>query len=957
MPATALQRRFATLAVTGTLWLGVSLASLPLLAAVFAGKPILERIGPHEYRATPLLWSLTTAPGRLYVGSADGLLSYDGVAWTLLPLPGGVDATVVRRLPDGTVMVGGHDTWGRLDHDPVNGYHHVDLLAASGLDAEARKLGVVWEIAQTGEGVLVHSERFLQLLPADGGPLQVWPTPPAMRSLLVSGGEVFARFEGKGLGRLRQGEWQPLPGGERFAETAVAAVLAWGGNRYVVAADGVWRIERGGFRRALAWPRPELPVYVVAPLEGGGFVLGTADGELLHVDAGLRLRQVFKASEQMVVDLRHDPEGRLWVATETEVLRVDLPSRWSLLGGYEGLHGLVTDSAEFDGALWVAGGRGLQRLTADGRGGVRTERLPWVSLEAYALLADERGLLVAERQGLWLLRRGETRPQRLHGGSGVTHLLPARGDPDRVWAVAETHVLDLQHGPEGWRIARRWPLDGMVPQQVLELLPGELWFSDDRGAPQRWRIDDEGRLDRQVFGPERGLPQNGPNRPRLFAIDGEVMAWADGQLHRLDPAGTGFAVTEPAAWMRELHQPERLEIVETAMGLFAVSPRDLLLRRKDSRDWERVQFGGAASSGFGMPRLGASGVLRVPAWNGLLQYNPEGPLPTLQPLAVAFDRLQTRWQDGDWQPAQPEHGVLRLRSGEALRLRFGLQTLEAGATYRYRLSGVVDAFTEWADRDLAIRGLSPGEYDFEVEGRLPSGRPVAPMRLRLLVEPSWYQHPLLRLAALTLLLLGSAWAVRSFARRRVARVEAANRLLEQRIAERTEALEQANAQLSAIAVIDPLTQVNNRRAFDLALGREWARCMQSGQPLAALMIDADHFKAFNDRFGHLEGDRALVGLASVLGQGLQPPREMLARYGGEEFVLLLPGVRPEQAMERAERLRCAVALSRVGVTVSIGVAVRVPAAGESSSRLIREADMALYAAKRAGRNRVQYAEA
>jgi len=956
MPATALQRRFAILAAIGTLWLGVSMASLPAWAAVFDGQPILQRIGPHEYQATPLLWSLATAPGRLYVGSADGLLTYDGVAWTTVPLSGGVDATVVRRLPDGTVMVGGHDTWGRLEHDPVLGYRYVDLLAASGLDATASRVGVVWEIVQTTEGVLVHSEHFLQLQPADGGPLRVWPTPPAMRSLLVSGSEVFTRFEGKGFGRLRQGEWQALPGGERFADIAVAAVLAWGGNRYLVAADGVWRMERDGFRRVLAWPRPQLAVYAAAPLEAGGFVLGTADGELLHVDADLRLRQIFRASEQMVVDLRHDPEGMLWVATETEVLRIGLPSRWSLIGRYENLRGLVTDTAEFDGALWVVGGRGLQRLTTDGRGGVRTERLPWVPLEAYALLADERALLVAERQGLWQLGRNETRPQRLHDSSGVTHLLPARGDPDRVWAVAIDQLLELRYGTAGWRIGRRWPLDGMVPLQVVELLPGELWFSDDRGAPQRWRIDDN-RLDRQVFGPERGLLLDGSTRPQLFAIDGQVKAWSGGRLYRLDPAGTGFVVIEPPEWMRGLHQPERLNVIETAMGLFAVTPRDLRLRRKDGSDWERVKQPGGASSGFGTPRIGPSGVLRVPVWNGILQYDPEGPMPSLPPLAVAFDRLLTQGPEGDWQPARPVRGVLELRSGTPLRLRFGLQTLEAGALYRYRLSGVVDEFTEWADRDLHIRGLLPGEYLFEVEGRLPSGRPVAPLRLQLRVEPAWYERPVFRLVALALLLLGAALAVRGFARHRVARIEAANRQLEQRIAERTEALEQANARLSAIAVVDPLTQVNNRRAFDAALDREWVRCMQSGQPLAALMIDADHFKAFNDRFGHLEGDRVLVGLAALLRTGLQPPREMLARYGGEEFVVLLPGAPVEQALERAERLRCAVASSRIGVTVSIGVAVRVPEAGDAPSRLIREADMALYAAKRAGRNRVEHAPA
>ena len=959
MPASAVLRRFATLAATGVVCLALLWAGQPLHAAGFAGTPILQRIGPQDYQATPLLWSVAAAPGRLYVGSADGVLVYDGAAWTIVPLPAGVDASVVRRLPDGTLMVGGHDTWGRLELDPVAGYRYVDLLAGSGLPAQERKAGVVWEIAPTAEGVLIHAENFLYLLPATGDPVRAWPTPPAMRSLLVSGGEAFVRFRDQGLGRLREGEWRPVPGGAAFATTAVAAVLAWGGSRYAVAADGVWRLEAESVRRVLAWPQGRLAVYTVAALEGGGFVLGTEDGELLHVDGGLRLRQFLPISEQMVADLARDPEGTLWAVTETEVLRIGLPSRWSLIGRHQGMRGLVFDTAEFDGALWVASGRGLLRLVADGRGAVAAEHLPWVAHEAHVLHADPRALLVGEREGLWMLRPGGRQARRLHEGSGVVLLQPGRDHPDRVWAVADDELLELRHGDAGWQVGRRWPLEGMAPRQVLELLPGELWFADDRGPPQRWRIDPhDGRLERQVFGPGRGLPDNGPYRPTLHAIDGQIKAWSAGRLYRLDAAGEGFAEVEPPEWMQALRQPERLALVETPKGLFAVTPLDLLLRRNGSPSWERVQIGGWSSTGFGIPRVGPGGVLRVPVWNGILQYLPEGPQPILPPLAVAFERLQARHgENAEWRPVEPVRGVLELRSGEALRMRFGLRTLEAGATYRYRLDGLVDEFTEWADRDLSLRGLQPGEYRFVVEGRLPSGRPVAPLSLDLVVTPAWHERLPVRFAAIALLLLAASLAVRGFARHRVVRIEAANRLLERRIVERTEALEQANARLSAIAVLDALTGVNNRRAFDLALEREWARCRESRQPLAALMVDVDHFKAYNDRHGHLEGDRVLVELAALLGHGLQPPREMLARYGGEEFVLLLPGVHVEQARLRAERLRRAVESSPVGVSVSIGVAALVPEAADSPLRLVREADMALYAAKRRGRNRVECADA
>ena len=173
----------------------------------------------------------------------------------------------------------------------------------------------------------------------------------------------------------------------------------------------------------------------------------------------------------------------------------------------------------------------------------------------------------------------------------------------------------------------------------------------------------------------------------------------------------------------------------------------------------------------------------------------------------------------------------------------------------------------------------------------------------------------------------------------------------------TEALERANLRLAEMAVEDPLTGVQNRRALEQALAREWARCAEAGQPLAVLMIDVDHFKRFNDGHGHLEGDRILVEVATLLRSGLQAPLELLARYGGEEFTLLLPGATAEAAVRRAEHLREAVERSRIGLTISVGVAVLVPGPASSPIALLKRADDALYEAKRQGRNRVWHAGA
>jgi len=922
------------------------------------GAPIQMRFGPADYGAAPMLNAAATAPGTLYVASADGILVFDGSAWSTVPLPGDVAATSVRVMADGRIMVGGLDTFGRLELDPVSGYRYVDLLASSGLADAQRRLGAVQGFVGSGDGVYVQSERFLHLVPVEGGGLRAWPIGDAVRSITGFAGELYAREEKRGLGRIRDGEFELIPGGDAFRFRPVAAVLGWGGRRYAVATDGVWQLDDSepGARLAQPWPNGPLSVNSVTPLDGGGFLLATADGELLWIDAALKLRQRVRVSKQGINDIARDDEGGVWAVTMTEVFRLAMPSPWSLLTEVHGIDGSVLDTAEFDNALWVGTDRSLLRLSADAGANVTAQPVPWAPFEVQALLADERGLLVAQRTGLYWLRPGATRPEAL-AAEHARMLRAALSRRDVVFAATSHALLLLRYRGDRWAAEKRWTFDGAAPTAMLQRVPGELWLVDGHGIVQRWRFDlDRGeRLDATVFGPQRGLPRQEISTTRLYVLDGTLAAWLDGQTLAFDPEAERFVPTPTPRWVETMNQPNRLGLEETPLGAYAYSPRDLLRRPTPSLPWERVQMGGWSSSGYGLPRASDAGVVRVPVWNGLLQFAPEGPEPQLPALALTIDRLLVE-RDGVWEALPIKKGVAEVSSFEAMQFRFGLATLEPGSQFRYRLPPIVSGFSDWADRDLAIRGLEAGDYELGIEAQLPSQRVVASLQLRLRVLPRWYEEPLLRAAAgLALVLLAYA-VLRLLGRRRVVRMERQNRQLEQRIAARTADLELANSRLADMAVEDPLTGVRNRRALEQALTREWARCGERGQPLAALMVDVDHFKRFNDQYGHLEGDRVLVEVAGLLGEGLQPPLEILARYGGEEFTLLLPAQPLDLAMHRAEQLRQRIEQARVGVTVSIGVAVTWPRPGGLPQNLLRRADQALYEAKRQGRNRVLSAE-
>ena len=163
------------------------------------------------------------------------------------------------------------------------------------------------------------------------------------------------------------------------------------------------------------------------------------------------------------------------------------------------------------------------------------------------------------------------------------------------------------------------------------------------------------------------------------------------------------------------------------------------------------------------------------------------------------------------------------------------------------------------------------------------------------------------------------------------------------------------------ALLDGLTGIANRRAFDEHLGREYFRSLRNQTPLSMIMLDVDHFKLYNDAYGHLGGDDCLKQIAAALLDSLRTS-DFAARYGGEEFACILPEADKDGALTTAERIRTAIESMRIPhvdspvspyVTASLGVATFIPSEGVAPDYLIRMSDQMLYRAKNNGRNRIE----
>jgi len=175
------------------------------------------------------------------------------------------------------------------------------------------------------------------------------------------------------------------------------------------------------------------------------------------------------------------------------------------------------------------------------------------------------------------------------------------------------------------------------------------------------------------------------------------------------------------------------------------------------------------------------------------------------------------------------------------------------------------------------------------------------------------------------------------------------------------ALKRKSDELAQLACTDGLTGVANRRHFDLSFDAEWLRAQRHRQSLSLVVIDVDHFKRFNDHYGHGEGDTCLKQVAQALCGCIRRPGDLLARYGGEEFVALLPDTGAEAARAMAEKMWrsvAALAIVHAGnppdgrVSISLGVATATPQPDATAAALLAKADERLYQAKAAGRNRI-----
>jgi diguanylate cyclase (GGDEF)-like protein len=825
--------------------------------------------------------------------------------------------------------------------------------------------GTLW--VATDDGLARHADgRFHTYKTADGLPSDI------VRSLAAGADGSLWVGTRTGVARVRDGRIEAYrtagaPRVEILALWADADGTVWAGTR-----GGLYRLRDDGGR--LFGPRDGLPRGAVPTLwrdRAGALWVGTEEAGLVRL--GDSRASAYTVSDGLanrnVRAIREDAEGNVWVGTQDGGVTRMADVKFVTYTKQEGLAGDIVWPVLEDrgGNLWLGtGGDGLSRFR-DGAFRNYTTRDGLSNNLVQALAEDTEG-------ALWIGTRGGGL-NRLKDGRFTTYTVADGLPSDSVSALRAARDGAIWVGTRGGGLARLhggvftvWDAHSGLPDDTVHFIhedsQGALWVATNGGGLAVLR---EGTI--QTYTTRDGLPTDIVN---TLHEDAEGTLWigtfGGGLVRFRDDRFTSYTTSEGLfdnAIFHILEDGQGHLWMSCNKGVFRVSKRELEeLARGERTSVQSASYGTADGmkhrecNGANQPAgwRTADGRLWFPTIRGVVSIDPARHHTNRVPPPVIVEQVGA---DGRTRPPQ---GSLEFAAGsESFEFQYTALSFSSPerVRFRYKLEGLDRDWVDVGTRRVAYYTRIPaGSYRFVVTAANEDGlwnEEGASVAVHL--QPHFYTTGWFYGLCAGMAVVAASGGYRLYSRR----VRTRERTLMRLVEERTQQLEHANRTLARLSSLDGLTGVANRRAFDEAFEVEWRRCARTGLSLSLVLVDIDHFKAFNDTYGHQGGDACLQRVAATLGRSAARAGELVARYGGEEFVVLLPGTPRAGAVGLAETLRerveaLAVAhtssATAVVVTLSAGVATACPNDGGSPAALLQAADRALYAAKRAGRNRV-----
>lgn len=799
--------------------LAAALALATAAPAAERGLPLVRTYPPRTYGGANQVWAGVAArDGTVFFGNNNLVVTFDGLAWSKIPVPGAAHVRALAIDAEDTVWLGGVDELGRIVRAP-DGRRVYESLRAR-VPAAAGDLREIWRVFATPEGIWFQSSQAVLRWREER--FDLWPVGERYVCLAHWLDDHLLLARPSGWFRAgAPGVWEPVgdPAAGLGGYLPHLALPHPSGRGWLFAVQGP-KGELAGLARwdgaALVFePHPldaffrSKRLYSGARLADGRYVLGTLQGGAALFDPQLRfeawLGEENGLGSDAAISVLPDAYGAVWIGTEFGVARVLVHPAYSWFGPPHGLRrGQAHPTLRWQDRLVVGSSEGLLRLAPPPLPPGQPRLEPWTDLDdkVFTLAGAGDTLLVGALGGLWQLDAEHARRVD-RSGSNIFSIAVPRSQPDTALAATINGLLAVRRTPAGW--VRENLVAEARGSWIWEADDGRFWLGTDNQGALRVSFpagNFAAAAEIERFGTAAGLPVAG--KIRIIAAGGAPLFLTTRGLYRFDEAAARFR-PEPAYGARFADGSTRVETAaEDDRGTLwmvirlagSVDPNDVRqLGGVRDGQWRQIPLPDLGRfDGFGELRHertaggdllwlnGQSAVLRI----DLAAHAAAGDLPVGATLLHAAPALAWR------------QGVRVLAPGASpLRLRFGTPGLagEPDVRHETRLRGFRDGAPETtAGNERTFTSLPPGDYVFEARGRSADGRWSVPATLAFRVLAPWWRTPAAWTGYAALLAAGT-WAI---VRRRTRALERERRRLEAVVSQRTAELADKNRELERL---------------------------------------------------------------------------------------------------------------------------------------------------------------
>ncbi len=872
--------------------------------------------------------------GDLWVGTDAGLCCLKNGEWISFGSAQGLSNEIVSSICEGRGGEMWIGTWGgglnRLKNNSIKSFSAPEGLSNDFVTAvHEDRAGNVWVGTYGGLNCLKNG-KFTAYTTEDG------LSHDRLRSILEDReGNLWIGTRGGGLNLFRDGKFTALTTKDGLSNDSVWAIfedragILWIGTY----GGGLNRFHEGKFTAFTAEQGlSDDFVWSISEDCEGGLWIGTGGGGLNRLQDGKFISYTMRDGlvHDIAWSLYEDERRNLWIGTYGGGLsRYAKNGVWTSFTADEDLPNNFVEAicGDGEGGVWIG---------TDGGGLSRFKNGEWLNFTTEQGLSHNAvSALFCDRAGaLWIGTKGGGL-NRLKDGALTLYTTAEGLSNDFVRAICEDKEGCIWVGTRGGGLCcladGKWKnyttKDGLSHNVIFSIYvdaDSTLWICTGGGGLNRFK---DGKF--TSYTTREGLFHDSPYKA-LEDFRGNL--W-------LSSSKGVFSVSKKE--LEEFVLGLREKITSKAFGI------DDGMKSSECN-------GGFQSAGL---RL-SDGRVCFPTIKGVVVVNPEDlKVNNLAPPVVIEKIIVDKMEIN----GRTSKVVLPPGKGELEFQYTGLSfTSPTKVQFKYKLEGFDREWTEAGTRRAAFyTNIPPGDYRFRVVACNSDGIwNETGASFSFTLQPHFYQTK----SFYSLCMTAAGGLAFAAYKRRVQQIKTREEELIELVEKRTAELAEANRALQQLSVIDSLTGIANRRRFDEVLEAEWRRALRSGAQLSLILIDVDYFKPFNDFYGHQAGDECLRRVAQTLNGIVNRAGDLTARYGGEEFAVILQGNTNEGAIKVGEVLRQSVEDLRIPharsfsgsvVTISLGLSTMIPEYNSASSKLIAEADKALYLAKEKGRNRLE----